>query len=575
MADETTTQGNQSPSADIREEVSGLERLMQQEREMERRMAEADRAVAAEANRGQQSSANRVPTDVSVDTNAGEADDDKRAREDSDASVSPEPPAKRQNTSATLVTDDGGSSVGSEAPTQSQTPSRTNDVSLEEAVRRGMEKAAAEAPDNVVKQERSEPGIPSEITVKETKILIPVDENDKPMADIKRGAEEVKLKEFDPTNQDHLDHVAEKNSPKLIENEKTGSMLTPQATYVVTNGQYAKGKEERAANKQEAYEDKMEGLGLSPEKPDNSAKQNYKNMPDLLVAEKDESTGDLQYKAVKAKEFENLKEVQEKYETVELKTKNGSYQSPEVYDRTHEPGKGADARFEELKRTSERRDDLADVYVLDKETKNYESLKEIRQQDPDFKVDKTKELLLQTDAGTLLDPKSYKKQYGKADFEDLMEKNDIDPKDVGSKYRADKADVLVVADDGRTLKNAAKMPEESLQNLDAKDVLVQNTGKKNQPTGNYMDAERAEKYGSDKDVPGRIDKAGVTLSGDDAGNDRADDSSVASDRAVKIMEDQAAARGQEAANNNRETEPMKVEPYSNQLNERTQDAVTR
>ncbi|MEL6475657.1 MAG: hypothetical protein AAFQ21_16490, partial [Pseudomonadota bacterium] len=160
MADETTTQGNQSPSADIREEVSGLERLMQQEREMERRMAEADRAVAAEANRGQQSSANRVPTDVSVDTNAGEADNDKRAREDSDASVSPEPPAKRQNTSAILVTDDGGSSVGSEAPTQSQTPSRTNDVSLEEAVRRGMEKAAAEAPDNVVKQESSEPGIP-------------------------------------------------------------------------------------------------------------------------------------------------------------------------------------------------------------------------------------------------------------------------------------------------------------------------------------------------------------------------------------------------------------------------------
>ena len=380
----------------------------------------------------------------------------------------------------------------------------------------------------------------------ERKILIPVDNDGKPMAEIKKGTKEVNLEQFDPGNEDHKKHVADKNAPVLIENEKTGSMLTPQATFQVTNGKWDKDTKVRAENKAEAYADTMKELGLNPERPDKSSRQNYKNMPGLLVEDQDGSN-----KAIDPKQVDDLEKLKAESAKVEIKTPRGSYQDLETYDRTHLPNKGVDARLEQMQNAPEKREDMADVYVRQGDG-GYKSIDKQREENPDFKVDKKTELLIQTDSGTLVKPSSYKDREG---LKDVLEKNDIDPKDVGSPVRKNGADVLVKTDKD-TLEVAANMNKEDLKDINREDVFVQNQNRKQSPTGSYMDADRAEKYGKGKDVPGRIEAAGIELPAKEAASAEAKTNEGPS-RAQEIATNEAAKLA--ANQNERAPEAMNVE----------------
>ena len=130
----------------------------------------------------------------------------------------------------------------------------------------------------------------------DNKVLFPVDGDWKPMSKIEKGTKEVNFEQYDPNNEAHKNHVADKNAPVLIESN-SGSMLSKNGTYLATSGKYAKDDATREANKAEAFGKEMEKLGVSKEVPDKEAANNYKNMPGLLVEENGKT------KAVAAKQF--------------------------------------------------------------------------------------------------------------------------------------------------------------------------------------------------------------------------------------------------------------------------------
>lgn len=564
MADENVIDPNEGPAQDIRREQEDLARQQRQRGD--------DGGIASmRAFDDEQSLNPRTSREETIEFRS----------DNSVGNVTPDQPmpnapqtGKRTANTAQLPERDATDSVAA-VSTGSNTATQSD---MDEAIKRGMEAAKKADLDDIASaspakaadlgKERLPNGIPNEISIDadkpDRKMLIPVDDQGKPMPKIEMGKNDVKLVEADELDPEHLAHLQDKNAPKMIVSDHTGSTLSPGGNFTAMRGKRDGGK---------AYAADMENFGASPDKPDASSKQNYKNLPPVLVAEKNEASGQLEYKAVKAKEFENLEDAKAKYpEGVQIKTPSGSYQSPDKYDQYHVPGKGADARFEQLKSAELRSERMADVYVLDKKTKDYVPLEKMKQEDPSFQVDKNTEIGIKNPGATaVLTKKDFVQKYKKDEFEAVMEKNGIDPDQVRNQYRADKADILIK--DGDTLKNAANMDPKDLKNLDPEDVLIQNRGKKQNPTGNYTTIEQVQNYretrGGRPDLEARLEKAGVTLAPKEGVSDDANTvAGVDGSRAERLLkganENAPAARA----------EPMEIDRPAQQQREQEPAALT-